>query len=177
MQVEVLVPIDMIEGKAGLLIGAELSLDLRLELRPHGGPCADIKSKLREVGAQLTARVEEIRDVFRRRCRPPFDQHQMQSDPQAWQAARALDCICGRHSGHHQACRAQDSLPVRQLDRFIDLGREPEVVSGDDEMLQAATSRWRKNLKNSTPSRSRRFIISGLRTISPTIDAIFGARK
>jgi hypothetical protein len=68
-------------------------------------------------------------------------------------------------------------LPVRQLDRFIDLGRQPEVISGDDEMPQAATSRWRKNLKNSTPSRSRRFIISGLRTISPTIDAIFGARK
>ena len=52
-----------------------------------------------------------------------------------------------------------------------------EVVGGDDKMLQAAASRWRKNLKNSTPSRNRRFIISGLRTISPTIDAIFGARK
>jgi hypothetical protein len=32
-------------------------------------------------------------------------------------------------------------LSVRQFDRFIDLGREPEVVSGDDEMRQAATSR------------------------------------
>ena len=91
--------------------------------------------------------------------------------------ARTRDGVCGGRSRDHQACRAQDSLPMRQLDRFVDLGREPEVVGGDDETLQAATSRWRKNLKNSTPSRSRRFIISGLRTISPTIDAIFGARK
>jgi hypothetical protein len=43
--------------------------------------------------------------------------------------------------------------------------------------FQNATSRSRKNLKNSIPSRSRRFIISGLLTISPTIEAIFGARK
>ena len=35
----------------------------------------------------------------------------------------------------------------------------------------------RRNWKNSTPSRSRRFIICGERTISPTIAAIFGARK
>ena len=41
----------------------------------------------------------------------------------------------------------------------------------------AARCRSRRNWKNSTPSRSRRFIICGLRTISPTMDAIFGARK
>lgn len=91
--------------------------------------------------------------------------------------ARALDRVCGRRPGHHQARRAEDALAMRELHRFVDLGREPEIIGGDNETLQAATSRWRKNLKNSTPSRSRRFIISGLRTISPTIDAIFGARK
>jgi len=41
----------------------------------------------------------------------------------------------------------------------------------------ATRCRSRRNWKNSTPSRRRRFIICGLRTISPTIDAIFGARK
>ena len=41
----------------------------------------------------------------------------------------------------------------------------------------AARCRSRRNWKNSTPSRRRRFIICGLRTISPTIEAIFGARK
>ena len=34
--------------------------------------------------------------------------------------------------------------------------------------------RWCKNFKNSIPSRGRRFIISGLRTI---FEAIVGARK
>ncbi len=41
----------------------------------------------------------------------------------------------------------------------------------------ASLCRSRRNWKNSTPSRSRRFIICGLRTISPTMAAIFGARK
>ena len=43
--------------------------------------------------------------------------------------------------------------------------------------VHATLCRSRRNWKNSTPSRSRRFIICGLRTISPTIEAIFGARK
>ena len=47
----------------------------------------------------------------------------------------------------------------------------------DGEGAYAAWCRSRRKWKNSTPSRSRRFIICGLRTISPTIEAIFGARK
>ena len=66
---------------------------------------------------------------------------------------------------------------MRQLDGRIDLGGEPEIVSRDYKVFQSATSRSRRNRKNSIPSRSRRFNISGLRTISPTIEAIFGARK
>ena len=46
-----------------------------------------------------------------------------------------------------------------------------------EEDQPAKSRRSRKKRKNSTPSRSRRFIISGLRTISPTMAAIFGARK
>jgi len=37
--------------------------------------------------------------------------------------------------------------------------------------------RCRRKLTNSTPSRSRRFIMSGLRSISADISAIFPARK
>ena len=66
---------------------------------------------------------------------------------------------------------------MRLLNRCIYFGRQAKIVCRDDQSLQAATSRWRKNLKNSIPSRNRRFIISGLRIISPTIEAIFGARK
>ena len=41
----------------------------------------------------------------------------------------------------------------------------------------ARSRRSRRKRKNSTPSRSLRFIMSGLRTISPTMAAILGARK
>ena len=41
----------------------------------------------------------------------------------------------------------------------------------------AAALRSRRKCQNSTPSRRRRFIMSGERTISFTIEAIFGARK
>jgi hypothetical protein len=64
-----------------------------------------------------------------------------------------------------------------QLDGSIELGREPEIAGRGNSMFQSATSRSRKNRKNSIPSRSRRFNISGLRTISPMIEAIFGSRK
>ena len=101
----------------------------------------------------------------------------MQPDPQARQAPRARNGVRRRVSGDHQACRGEDAAGVRGFDGFIDLGRQPKIVGRDDKALQSVTSRSRKNLKNSIPSRSRRFIISGLRTISPTIEAIFGARK
>ena len=50
---------------------------------------------------------------------------------------------------------------MRVLDGLVDLGRQPEIIGRDDEMLQLASSlRSRRNWKNSTPSRRRRFIIS-----------------
>ena len=67
---------------------------------------------------------------------------------------------------------------MRDLDGLVDLFRKAEVVGGDDQSFQSAASRRSfRNWKNSTPSRRRRFIICGERTISLTIAAIFGARK
>ena len=64
------------------------------------------------------------------------------------------------------------------LDRRVDLLGEAKIVGGDDQAAQVAGSRCaRRKAKNSMPSRRRRFIICGLLTISPTIAAIFGARK
>ena len=54
-------------------------------------------------------------------------------------------------------------------------GKKAKRVKGS---AQAASSRRsRRKRKNSSPSLKRRFIISGLRTISPTMAAIFGAQK
>jgi hypothetical protein len=67
------------------------------------------------------------------------------------------------------------------LNAFVDRLGQAEIVGGDDQAFRryryAALCRSRRNWKNSTPSRRRRFIICGLRTISPTIEAIFGARN
>ena len=101
----------------------------------------------------------------------------MQADAQSRKAARTLNRVRSRGAGDHQACRREDPVLMRQLDGCVDLGCEPKIVSRNNKALQGATSRSRRNRKNSIPSRSRRFSISGLRTISPTIDAIFGARK
>ena len=61
---------------------------------------------------------------------------------------------------------------------LVDFAREPEIVGRDDELFQSAGSRRsRRKRKNSAPSRSRRFNMSGLRTISAAMAAIFGARK
>src|SRR6266571_2883592 len=102
----------------------------------------------------------------------------MQTHAQLRQLLRACDCVPGGATCHHEACGGEDAALVRDLDGVVDLRREPEIVGGDDEMFQCAGSRRsRRKRKNSTPSRKRRFIMSGLMIISPTMDAIFGARK
>jgi len=102
----------------------------------------------------------------------------MQSHTQVRHPSRTLHGIGGRACSDHQAGRGENSISMRPLDRFVDLGREPEIVGGDDQRLQCAISRRsRRKWKNSTPSRSRRFIICGLAAISATIDAILPERK
>ena len=102
----------------------------------------------------------------------------MQPDAQVRQPPRPLDRVGSCGATDHEACRAQNTAPVRFLDGGIDRFAEAEVVRRDYQPVQCAISRRsRRKEKNSTPSRSRRIIICGLRTISPMIEAIFGARK
>jgi hypothetical protein len=177
MQLKVLVSIDVIERKAGCMVGAELRVDLGPQLRANCRPHAYVEREPRHVRAQTPACFDEIGQFFGRQRRPAFDQDNMQADAQSRKEARTLNRVRSGGAGDHQACRREDPIPMRQLDRRIDFWREPEIVSRDNKVFQSATSRSRRNRKNSIPSRSRRFNISGLRTISPTIEAIFGARK
>ncbi len=62
---------------------------------------------------------------------------------------------------------------MRRFDGVVHFASGAEIIRRDDQSLQAASRRARKNWKNSTPSRKRRFIISGLTIISATMDAIF----
>ena len=83
-----------------------------------------------------------------------------------------------------QLLRVQNAVAMAPLDRLVDRDVQPEIVCADDQapwrarrLPQPGISRWRRNWKNSTPSRSRRRIISGLRIISPSSEAIFFRRK
>ncbi len=130
------------------------------------------------VVAEIAGRADQRGQVRRRQDGTSVDQDDMQADPQRWHSLRASDRVGRCRSSDHEACGGQDAVSMRRLDRFVDLTRETEVVSRYDQRFQcAAPRRSRRNWKNSTPSRSRRFIICGLAIISPTMDAIFPERK
>jgi hypothetical protein len=118
---------------------------------------------------------------FRRQDRAAVDQHEMQADMQRFEAVRPVDGVRHGRRRHHQAGGRQDAVAVRSLDRFVDRDVAPEIVGSDDQpprrQPQLGISRWRRNWKNSTPSRNRRRIISGLLSISPSSEAIFRRRK
>ena len=102
----------------------------------------------------------------------------MQAGAKLRQPPGAAHSVGRRRPRHHQACRGQNAVAMRDLDGLVDLKGEAEIVGRDDQTPQSAASRRSfRNWKNSTPSRSRRFIICGERTISLTMAAIFGARK
>ena len=101
----------------------------------------------------------------------------MQADAEIGQAAGAADRVLRRIPGDHEAGGIEYAVAMGALYAFIDGFGEAEIVRGEGKPAQAALCRSRRNWKNSTPSRRRRTIICGLVTISPTMEAIFGARK
>jgi hypothetical protein len=102
----------------------------------------------------------------------------VQAHAQPRQPACARDRVFRRRGADHETGSRQDATPMRGFYGLVDFAREPKIVGGDDDTFQSAGSRRsRRKRKNSTPSRSRRFNMSGLLTISPAMAAIFGARK
>ena len=68
----------------------------------------------------------------------------MQTDAKRRQTARARDRIANRRAAHHQACRREDAVRVRELDAFVDLRCQAEIIGRDDQTLwisQCAVSR------------------------------------
>jgi len=178
MQVKMLVGIDVVEREAGRTIGLELRLDFRGDLPAHRRTREDIEREPDHVAAELPARVDEIGQAVRRQDRPAFHQHQVQAHAQPREPACARDRVLRRGGAHHEAGSRQDPATMGGLDGLVDFACKPKIVGGDDDLLQSAGSRRsRRKRKNSIPSRSRRFNMSGLLTISPAMAAIFGARK
>ena len=175
---EVVMRIDVIEPQAGRVKRRELCVDLRGELPAHAGTQKDVQAHHREVRAQQPIAIDEVRYRIGRRRRGAVDQNEMQTDSERWQATGAGDRVIDGASAHHQARCRQNALRMRDLDGLVDLRCQAEIVGRDNQRFQCKDSRRsRRKWKNSTPSRSRRFIMSGLLTISPTIDAILPLRK
>ena len=169
---------DMIELEAGRAERLELSADFRPHLPAHMGQKKHGRAGERHIRPKPAATVHEIRDRRRRQHRIGVDQRQMQPDSKPRQATRELHGPGRRRRSNHQARCGENTFNMRALDRLVDLVGETEIIGRDDQIFQCAVScRSRKKRKNSTPSRSRRFMTSGLLTISPTIEAILPGRK
>ena len=141
VQMEVMVRIDMVERQTGRLEGFELCLDFRGELPARAGSDEDVDARPHQIASQSPMAVDEIRDAFGRQHRPSVDEHQVQPNTKRRQTTRACQRVVDSSASHHQACRREDARCVRELDAFVDLRRQAEIVGRDDQRLQCATSR------------------------------------
>ena len=175
---KMLVRVDVVELKTGGPEGLELGADLGLHLPAHTGQKKHRGAGERHIRAKAAATVGQIRDCRWRQNRRCVDERQMQPDSKPRQAARQLDSPARRWRSDHQARGGEDASDMRALNGLVNLVCEAEIVGSDDQIFQCAVScRSRRKRKNSTPSRRRRFMTSGLLTISPTIEAILPGRK
>ena len=173
-----LVRIHMIERQSGRRESLELGRDLGRKLFSHARAQKDVEAEPGHVGSKAPVSGNKVGQLIRAEDRPPLDEREVQAYAQARHAASPRHRVGRCWLRDHEAGGSENAVSMRRFNRLVDLGREAEIIRRDDEAPQAATSRRsRRKRKNSMPSRRRRFIISGLRTISPTIDAIFGARK
>ena len=175
---KMLMRVDVIELEARRAEGLELGPDLRPHLPLHMGQKEHRRAGASHVRAKAPARVDQVRHGGSRQNRLRVGEREMQPDPEPRQPAREFDGASRRRRADHQARRGEDSLDMRALDPLVDFVGETEVVGRENQIFQCAVScRSRRKRKNSTPSRRRRFITSGLLTISPMIEAILPGRK
>jgi hypothetical protein len=141
VQMEVPVGVDVIERKPGLPVTLELRPDLGPQLRPQRLAAGDLDAEPEEIAAQTARAIDEIGDPVRRQHRRAVYQDDMQPDPKPRQIAGAPHGIGRSGAIHHEACGAHDAMPMRRLDRRVDLLGQAEVIRRDDQVLQGALSR------------------------------------
>jgi len=137
---KVMMSVDMVERQACRSVGRELRLDLGGHLRARAWTQKNFEPGPREVVAQPPVAVDEIRNALRRQHRHAVDEHEMEPDAKRRQAACSRHRVFGRRSCHHEACRSQDAVGVRQLHTGVHFRRQAEIVGRDDETLQWAPS-------------------------------------
>ena len=81
------------------------------------------------VGAEMSVRIDQIRNLRCRQNRHPFHQHQMEADTQGRQPPGAGHRIGRGRAGHHKAGGGQNPVAMGALDRFIDFDSGAEIRS------------------------------------------------
>ena len=178
MQVKMLVRVDVIEFEAGRAERLELGADLRPHLPAHMGQQKHRRAGESHVRAKEPATVHQISGAPTATAPARVDKREMQSDrkPRSRRASSTAAAVAGAPTIRLAAVRTPSAC-ARSI-AWLTSSREAEVVRREDKIFQCAVScRSRKKRKNSTPSRRRRFMTSGLLTISPTIEAILPGRK
>jgi hypothetical protein len=155
--------------KLGSYLGGQLPARL--------GAAGEQASQRNHVRSKRSVFINQQRYCAARERWLSLHQHYMQANPQSRHPAGTHHRIITRRCRNHQARSRENSLPMSDLDGFIDLRSGTEIIGGDNQSSQAASRLVRRKLKNSTPSRKRRFIISGLAIIYASIEAILDGRK
>jgi hypothetical protein len=145
VNVHVLVGIHMVERQAGGAKCLELGADLHRELTANPRQSKKPNAGASHIRIETAVAAHQTGDFGARKARMTIDEHQMQADPQIWQATGARHGVSRGGGANHQACGRQNAAPVRLLDSFVDGGIEPEIVCADDQAFQLAISRLRRN--------------------------------
>ena len=183
MQMKMLMSVDMIKRQACCSKATKLSSYFRPDLAAADRIEKNLGTKARHISAQMTVVLDEVCNLGRRQKGRRFNQCQMKANPQARRLTRKLDRLATVWRTNHQACCREHSVAMGDDNSFVNFASKPKIIGSNNKALQCTASRLpssrrsRRNWKNSTPSRRRRFIMVGLTTISPTIEAILPARK
>ena len=129
------------------------------------------------MGREFAIGFDQVGNLRRRKNRAAAHEHQMQPHPERRQRPGTDDGVVRRLGADHQARGVEHPVPVPLLDRLVDGDGRAEIVARNDQALQDWISRALRKCMNSTPSRSRRFIMSQLLSISSVMSAIFRGRK
>ena len=131
MQVQMAV--DVIERQAGGSEAGELLVNFRAQLFAQSTLEKITKANARRIFAELTARIDEAGDFFRRQRGTSAEQCEMQADAELRVFFRQRDGFGAIGFIDHQACTGQNAFAVRTDDGFVDGARAPEIVGIDDE--------------------------------------------
>ena len=141
MNMKMVMGVDVIEGQAGLTKGLKLRPDLGLRLATRQGAAVDLDAGAQEIAREAAIAADELRHLLRRQRRPTVHEHEMKSDAEPGQFARALHSIGSGRCRYHEAGGSQDAAAMPNLHRLIDRESQTEIIGGDDQPLHAATRR------------------------------------